>query len=103
MNYDQTHVSLCAHWEFYYCGLASGRVSVSFPRDEKDQVEETCDTLDYCEQAESGCRLGPGTCCSLWGLAGRGNNGSELLLCALALLNQTIRRSDWILILLGPP
>lgn len=72
-------------------------------RTSSGNLHEWGDTLDYCDQALSGCCLGPETCSSLWGLAGRGNNGSELLLCALALLNQTIRRSDWILILLGPP
>lgn len=55
------------------------------------------------DQTLSGCCLGPETCSSLWGLPGRGNNGSEPLLCAVALLNQTSQRSDWILILLGPP
>lgn len=51
-------------------------------------------------------RVLPGTRKSrscLWGIPGRGNNGSDPLLCVVALLNQTIQRSDWILILLVQP
>lgn len=50
-----------------------------------------------------GCCLGSEIRSCLWGIPGRGNNGSDPLLCVVALLNQTIQRSDWILILLVPP
>lgn len=49
-----------------------------------------------------GAGLGSEIRSCLWGIPGRGNNGSDPLLCVLALLNQTIQRSDWILILLVP-
>lgn len=56
-----------------------------------------------CVWASCGCCLGSESRSCLWGVPGRGNNGSDPLLCVVALLNQTIQRSDWILILLVPP